>query len=57
MIPEFNAKLRPIFDRQLRSGARVVSHDFEIQGWKPEKVETIKGDFIHDHTIYLFTVR
>ena len=57
MIPEFNAKLRPIFDRQLSSGARVVSHDFEIQGWKPEKVETIKGDFIHDHTIYLFTVR
>ena len=57
MLPEFNAKLRPIFDRQLRPGARVVSHDFEIQGWKPERVETIKGDFIHDHTIYLFTVR
>jgi SAM-dependent methyltransferase len=57
MLPEFNAKLRPIFDRELKSGARVVSHDFEIQGWVPDKVEKIKGDFIHDHTIYLFNIR
>ena len=57
MVPEFNAKLRPIFDRQLKSGARVVSHDFEIQGWTPNKVESIKGNFLHDHTIYLFEIR
>ena len=57
MLPEFNAKLRPIFDRQLKSGARVVSHDFEIQGWTPVRVESIKGNFLHDHTIYLFEVR
>jgi SAM-dependent methyltransferase len=57
MLPEFNAKLRPIFDKELKSGARVVSHDFEIQGWVPDKVERIKGDFLHDHTILLFEVR
>jgi len=57
MLPEFNAKLRPIFDRQLKSGARVVSHDFEVQGWVPDKVESIKGSFLHDHTIYLFEIR
>jgi methyltransferase family protein len=57
MLPEFNAKLRPIFDKQLKPGARVVSHDFEIQGWVPDKVERIKGDFLHDHTILLFEVR
>ena len=57
MLPEFNAKLRPIFDKQLKPGSRVVSHDFEIQGWVPDKVERIKGDLLHDHTILLFEVR
>jgi cyclopropane fatty-acyl-phospholipid synthase-like methyltransferase len=56
MLPEFNAKLRPIFDKELKPGSRVVSHDFEIQGWVPDKVERVKGDFLHDHTILLFEV-
>jgi len=56
-LPEFNAKLRPTFDRQLKPGARVVSHDFEIKGWVPDKVEGIKGNFFHDHTIYLYEIR
>jgi hypothetical protein len=39
MLPDFNAKLRPILDRQLKPGTRVVSHDFEIPGWVPDKIE------------------
>jgi len=57
MLPEFNAKLRPILDRQLKPGSRVVSHDYEIQGWVPDKVERVKGDFIHDHMVLLFEIR
>ena len=57
MLPEFNAKLRPILDKQLRPGARVVSHDFEVQGWVPDKIERVKGNFVHDHTILLFEIR
>lgn len=56
MLPEFNAKLRPIFDQQLKSGARVVSHDFPIEGWVPDRVERVKGDLFHDHTILLFEI-
>ena len=56
MLPEFNAKLRPIFEKQLKPGSRVVSHDFEIQGWVPDKVDRIKGDVFHDHTILLFEI-
>jgi SAM-dependent methyltransferase len=56
MLPEFNAKLRPIFEKQLKPGSRVVSHDFEIQGWVPDKVERIKGDVFHHHTILLFEI-
>jgi SAM-dependent methyltransferase len=57
MLPEFNAKLRPILERQLKPGARVVSHDFGIQGWVPDKVEAVKGHFLHDHTVLLFEIR
>ena len=57
MLPDFNAKLRPILDRQLKPGTRVISHDFEIEGWVPDKVERVKGTFLHDHTILLFEIR
>jgi hypothetical protein len=57
MLPACTATLRPILDKQLKPGSRVVSHDFEIQGWVPDKVERMKGDFLHDHTIMLFEVR
>lgn len=57
MLPEFNAKMRPILERQLRPGTKVVSHDYPIEGWVPDKVETVKGDLVHDHTVMLFEVR
>lgn len=57
MLPDFNAKLRPMLDRQLKPGSRVVSHDYPIQGWVPDKVERVKGDFLHDHTVMLFEIR
>ncbi len=57
MLPEFNAKLRPILDRQLKTGSRVVSHDYPIEGWVPDKVERVRGDFVHDHTVFLFEIR
>ena len=57
MLPEFNAKLRPILDRQLRPGSRVVSHDYPIEGWVPDKVDTVKGTFVHDHQVLLFEIR
>jgi SAM-dependent methyltransferase len=56
MLPEFNAKLRPMLEKQLRPGSRVVSHDFEIRGWKPNRIERMKGGFMHDHTIFLFEI-
>jgi SAM-dependent methyltransferase len=56
MLPEFNAKLRPMLEKQLRPGSRVVSHDFEIRGWAPDRIERVKGGFMHDHTIFLFEI-
>lgn len=54
MLPEFNARLRPILSQQLKPGARVVSHDFDIEGWVPSKVEKITGGWLHQHAIYLW---
>lgn len=34
-----NEKIRPKLEVELGAGVRVVSHDYEVVGWKPAKVE------------------
>ncbi len=48
-----NEKLKPILKKELRPGARVVSHDYEIMGWRPSAVEKV---MVHQraHTIYIY---
>ena len=53
--PEANVKLRQLLDTQLKKGARVVSHDFEMGGWKPTKTITIPDDGTgRSHTLFLY---
>ncbi|MCJ7767004.1 methyltransferase domain-containing protein, partial [Candidatus Bathyarchaeota archaeon] len=33
-----NEKIRPKLDAELKRGVRIVSHDYEVVGWKPVKV-------------------
>jgi protein-L-isoaspartate O-methyltransferase len=35
LLTAVNERLRPMLERQLRSGARIVSHDFQVPGWQP----------------------
>ncbi len=35
LLPRALGMLRPILERELKNGARVVSHDFEIPDWEP----------------------
>ncbi|MEO5925253.1 MAG: methyltransferase domain-containing protein [Bryobacteraceae bacterium] len=49
-----NAKLRPQLEKYLKPGSRVVSHDYEIPGWKPVLVQ--KTDERQPHTIYLYEI-
>jgi protein-L-isoaspartate O-methyltransferase len=50
-----NDKVRPLLERQLKKGARVVSHDFEFKAWVPAKVEHIEDDGEgRGHTLYLY---
>lgn len=48
-----NELLRPNLEKFLKPGSRVVSHDFEMRGWKPSKVDKIHA-FNRHHTIYLY---
>ena len=41
--------------RELKPGARIVSHDFEIIGWKPKYVESVY-DRWRSHKIYLYVI-
>jgi SAM-dependent methyltransferase len=53
LLTSANDLLRPNLERDLRPGARVVSHDFEIRGWKPEAVEQVEAEG-RPRTIYLY---
>lgn len=48
-----NERLKPVLLKYLKPAARVVSHDFEIKGWKPAQVEHMMVEG-RPHTIYLY---
>ena len=52
-----NEKIRPKMEDELKLGVRVVSHDYEVTGWKPEKVENFCENpqlGYPSHTLYLY---
>jgi len=52
-----NEKVKPKLEAELKPGARVVSHDYEIVGWKPFKVEEFCENpslGYPSHTLYLY---
>ena len=56
LYPGANLRLRAAILRQLKPGSRVVSHDFSMGDWKPDRVErmTDSGGFLR--TIYLWRI-
>ena len=55
LLPMSNDKVRPILEKQLKKGTRIVAHDFEFKDWKPEKVESIEDDGEgRSHTLFLY---
>jgi predicted RNA methylase len=52
-----NEKVRPKLESELKFGARVVSHDYEMVGWTATKVERFcenPGLGFPTHTLYLY---
>ncbi|HEY0174029.1 MAG TPA: class I SAM-dependent methyltransferase [Pyrinomonadaceae bacterium] len=50
-----NVMLRPKLLRELRPGARVVSHDFRMGDWTPEKTVRVPWKNLY-RTVYVWTV-
>ncbi|TET63316.1 methyltransferase domain-containing protein [Candidatus Bathyarchaeota archaeon] len=52
-----NEKVKPKLEAELKKGTRVVSHDYEIVGWKPSEVKNFCENprlGYPSHTLYLY---
>ena len=51
LLPDLNVKLRPRLLAELKPGTRIVSHQFDMGTWPPERKLELNG-----RTIYLWTI-
>jgi len=42
LLPSVNSKLRPRLLKELRPGTRIVSHDFDLGDWQPDRKSTVR---------------
>jgi len=52
-----NDKVKPKLESELKTGTRVVSHDYEILGWRPIKIDNFCENprlGYPSHTIYVY---
>ncbi len=55
LLPSSNDRIRPMLEKQLKPGTRIVAHDFMFQGWTPVKEEHVEDDGEgRSHTLYLY---
>ncbi|HVL14477.1 MAG TPA: TIGR03000 domain-containing protein [Gemmata sp.] len=54
---EFNALLRPVLEKQLKPGTRIVSHRFTFGDWAPDKTITVTGQDGDEYKLHLWTVK
>lgn len=54
LLSASNLKLRPLLTRQLKPGARIVSHAFSMGDWQADKVDTFVDAAGATRTLYLW---
>ena len=55
LLPIANDKLSPILEKQLKKGARIISHNSPFTAWTPVKIEEIENDGEgSSHRLYLY---
>ncbi len=55
LLPQVNLQLKPKI-LAMKPGTRVVSHNYDMGDWKPEKTKTIETPDGTDHYIYFWRV-
>lgn len=56
LSPALNQRLRPKLFRELRAGARVVSHNFDMGDWRPDTVARVEWPSGTTSTIYAWVL-
>jgi len=54
-----NDKVKPKLESELKQGARVVTHEYEIPGWKPHKIDKFCENpklGYPSHTLYAYKI-
>ena len=54
LLSSSNRKLRPILTRQMKPGARIVSHAFRMGDWKPDETLEFDDERGNSRTLYLW---
>ncbi len=56
LLPESLELLRPLFEKELRPGARIVTHDYSIPGWDEKKVASEEASEVSGkaHRVHLY---
>jgi precorrin-6B methylase 2 len=54
LLSSSNVKLRPILTKQLKPGARIVSHAFSMGDWEPLETDTFQDSRGSMRTLYLW---
>ena len=57
LVSALNVRLRPILMKQLRPGARIVSHNFAIGDWEPDAVDVFTSANGLSRTLYLWKMK
>lgn len=55
LLPEINLQIRDKLLRELRPGTRIVSHNFDMGEWKPDRVERVQSG-VREHYVYYWVV-
>lgn len=56
LLPDVNQRLRPRLEKELRAGARVVSHNYSMDTWEAEQEETVTSADGQSHTVFLYVM-
>ena len=55
LLTSINERLRPKLEKELRPASRVVTHDFEVPGWRPVVMEEVYEDW-RSHKLFLYKI-
>lgn len=55
LLPQLNRQLRPKLFSDLRPGTRILSHDFDMGEWYPDKILRVQGS-AYEQTVFYWVI-